>query len=405
MVERISKILLVILLLFDIVFASEINLSSKNYILYNLNDNTIIDSKDPNKEVNIASLTKIMTVIIAIENIDKFDDKVTITSKVFDDISWDIHVTGFKVGEKLTYDDLLYSALLDSGADAVNALAINTCGSREAFIKKMNAKVKELGLKNTKFDNVIGKDSKNNYSSAYDLAQILMYALKNPKFKKIFGTKKYTLTTGKTVKRSVAQYTNKDISYITGAKTGYYDDAKYCLATTATLNNVNYLFVSLGAYPKGQHLSDHIKEYNYFDSNYSYKSIVSEDTKIVTLKTKYAKEKEINIYSGISIEKYLKNDFDKEKIEYKYDGLDTIVYNLKKGSKIGEVTINYDGKELDHFDLLYDGTLTFSLLSYLWINKIFIIIALIIILLVIRILYVRRVRKIIKLRRKIRKTI
>ncbi len=405
MVERISKILLVILLLFDIVFASEINLSSKNYILYNLNDNTIIDSKNPNKEVNIASLTKIMTVIIAIENIDKFDDKVTITSKVFDDISWDIHVTGFKVGEKLTYDDLLYSALLDSGADAVNALAINTCGSREAFIKKMNAKVKELGLKNTKFDNVIGKDSKNNYSSAYDLAQILMYALKNPKFKKIFGTKKYTLTTGKTVKRSVAQYTNKDISYITGAKTGYYDDAKYCLATTATLNNVNYLFVSLGAYPKGQHLSDHIKEYNYFDSNYSYKSIVSEDTKIVTLKTKYAKEKEINIYSGISIEKYLKNDFDKEKIEYKYEGLDTIVYNLKKGSKIGEVTINYDGKELDHFDLLYDGTLTFSLLSYLWINKIFIIIALIIILLVIRILYVRRVRKIIKLRRKIRKTI
>ena len=119
-----------------------------------MNDNTIIDEKKSHEEVYIASLTKIMTVIIAIENIDNYNKKVTITSDVFDDITWDIHVTGFKVGEKLTYDDLLYSALLNSGADAVNALAINTCGSIKKFVKKMNEKVKELGLNNTEFDNV-----------------------------------------------------------------------------------------------------------------------------------------------------------------------------------------------------------------------------------------------------------
>jgi len=405
MAERLNKTILIILLLFDIVFASETNLSSKNYILYNLNDNTIIDSKNPNDEANIASLTKIMTTIIAIENIKDFNDKVTITSNIFDDISWDIHVTGFKVGEKLTYNDLLYSAILDSGADAVNALAINTSKSRDAFIKKMNAKVKELGLKNTEFDNVIGKDSKHNYSSAYDLAQILMYALKNPTFKKVFTTKKYTLTNGKTIKRSVNQYTSKDISYIKGAKTGYYDDAKYCLATIATLNKVNYLFVSLGAYPKGEHLSDHIKEYNYFDSNYGYKTIVSKDTKIVTLKTKYAKEKEIDIYSNINIEKYLKNDFDKNKIKYEYSGLDEIAYNLKKGTKIGEVKIIYNNQELDNFDLIYNGTLTFSLLLYLWINKVYIIVFIIILLIIIRLLYVKKYKKIRKLRSKIKKTI
>ena len=405
MIKKLNKIILVILLLFDMVFASEVDLSSKNYILYNMNDNTIIDSKNPHKEANIASLTKIMTAIVAIENIKNFDKKVTITSDVFSDITWDIHVTGFRTGDKVTYYDLLYSALLDSGADAVNALAINTCGSREAFIKKMNAKVKELNLKNTEFDNVIGKDSKHNYSSAYDLAQILMYALKNPTFKKVFSAKKYTLSTGKVVKRSVGQYANKDISYITGAKTGFYDDARYCLATTATLNKVNYLFVSLGAQKKGEHLADHIKEYEYFDENYGYKNIVNEETKIVTLKTKYAKEKEIDIYSNVSIDKYLKNDFDKNRIEYKYDGLDEIVYNLKTGTKIGEVKIDYDGKELDHFDLIYNGTLTFSLLSYLWINKIYIIIFIIVILLIARILYVQRVRKIRRLRRKIRKTI
>ena len=405
MEKRVSKFILVILLMFDIVFASETTLNSKNYILYNMNDNTIIDEKDSHKEVNIASLTKIMTVLVAIENIDNFDKEVTITNDVFNDITWDIHTTGFKVGEKVTYNDLLYASLLDSGADAVNALAINTCGSLNNFIKKMNQKVKDLGLKNTEFDNVIGKDSTHNYSSAYDLAQILIHALKNEKFKTVFTTKKYTLSNGKTVKRSVAQYTSKDISYITGAKTGYYDDALYCLATTATLSDVNYLFVSLGAYPKGEHLSDHIKEYNYFDTNYSYKEIVEDDTKIVTLKTKYAKEEEIDILSGTTIKKYLKNDFDKEQIEYNYSGLNIISYNLKKGTKIGSVKINYKGEELDHFDLIYNGTLTFSLWSFLWINKVFIIIVVIILLLIIRILYVRKTRKIRRLRKRIRRTI
>ena len=405
MERRINKLILIILLLFDIVFASETTLKSKNYILYNMNDNTIIDEKDSHKEVNIASLTKIMTVLIAIENIDNYSEKITITNNVFSDITWDIHTTGFKVGEKVTYDDLLHAAILDSGADAVNALAINSCGSMKNFIKKMNQKVKDLGLNNTEFDNVIGKDSSHNYSSAYDLAQILMHALKNEKFKSVFSTKKYTLSNGKTVKRSVAQYTSKDISYITGAKTGYYDDALYCLATTATLSDVDYLFVSLGAYPKGEHLADHIKEYNYFDTNYSYKTLVEDDTPIVKLKTKYAKEEEIELFAGTTIKKYLKNDFDKDEIEYTYSGLDVIVYNLKKGTKIGNVKINYKGEELDNFDLIYNGTLTFSLWSFLWINKVFVLIAIVILLLFIRILYVRKTRKIRRMRKKIRKTI
>ena len=127
MERRINKLILIILLLFDLVFASETTLKSKNYILYNMNDNTIIDEKDSHKEVNIASLTKIMTVLIAIENIDNYSEKITITNDVFSDITWDIHTTGFKVGEKVTYDDLLHAAILDSGADAVNALAINSC--------------------------------------------------------------------------------------------------------------------------------------------------------------------------------------------------------------------------------------------------------------------------------------
>lgn len=405
MEKRVIKIILCIFMLFDIVFASEVNLSSKNYILYNMNDGTVIDEKDSHKEANIASLTKIMTAIVAIEKIDNFDEKVTITGEMVNNIEWDIHTTGFKVGEKLTYDDLLYSAILNSGADAVNALAISTYGSYDKFIKMMNQKVKELNLKNTEFDNVIGKDSKHNYSSAYDVAEILKYALKNDKFKKVFTTKKYTLTNGMTVKRSVAQYTSKDISYITGAKTGYYDDALYCLATTATLNDVDYLFVSLGAYPKGEHLSDHIKEYEYFDDNYGYKNIVNKDTKIITLKTKYAKEKEIDINANVNIDKYLKNDFDKDKLIYEYTGLDEIVYNLKQGTKIGNVKIKYNGEVLDNFDLVYNSTLTFSLLSFLWVNKLYVIMTCILLFIFILFIRVQRVKKIRRMRKRIRKSI
>lgn len=351
--------------------ASETNLSSQRYILYNLNDNEIIDSKKEHERVSIASLTKIMTVITAIENIKDFNGKVKITSPMIDTIEWDVVRAGFKKGETVTYDDLLYGAILPSGADAVKALAISISGSEEKFVQKMNQKVKELGLKDTSFSNVVGLYGKNNYSSAYDMAQILMYALKNEKFKTVFETKQYKLSNGKVVKSTLSHYNrklNQDISFIKGAKTGYIEEAQYCLASTATLDGVDYLFVSLNAKTSTDHIKDHITEYKYFDENYSYHDIVNKDDKMFYLKVKYSKEKIVPIYPNVEIKKYLKNDFDKSKLVYKYDGVYETSY-FDKPFYLGHATIEYNDKELGTINLYNEKNLHFDYLEYFKDNK------------------------------------
>jgi len=285
-----KKIVVFIICLFGLIniYASELKLSSEKYILYNMNEETILDEKDSKEETNIASLTKIMTVLVAIENIDDFNKEVKITRKMLEDIDWDVSVTGFEVGDKVTYNDLLYGAMISSGADACNALAISISGSLDDFVKLMNDKVKELNLKNTNFENVTGLYDNNHYSSAYDVSKILIYALKNKKFKEIFETKEYTTTNDIKLKSTLVRYnSNKDISYINGSKTGYIKKAGYCLASTATLNDVDYLFISLNSFSHSKsHINDAVTTYTYYDENYEYQNIVDKDDVVVTLKTK-----------------------------------------------------------------------------------------------------------------------
>ena len=368
---------LTIILLFCNVFAENLDLISDKYILYNLNDNKILMQKNENEETQIASLTKIMTIIVAIENITDFDEKVTITKDMVNNIEWDVAKIGLKSGDIVTYNDLLYGAMLPSAADCVNALAISISGNYKDFIGLMNNKVKELKLKHTHFENVVGLYSKDNYSSAYDVAEILKYSLKNKKFKQIFEAKEYVLTNGKKINSTLKTYNKKvgeDISYITGAKTGYIKLAGNCLASTATIYNVNYLLVTLNAYSnkKSPHILDATSTYKYFSNNYSYKYILKKNDVVVNLKTKYAKEKNIDIHSSQEYKYYLKNDFNKDSIKYEYDGIKEISYFTKKGTTLGKVKIKLNDEILETFELIYNENLTFSIASFLWINKIYI---------------------------------
>lgn len=381
MLKKLSSILIIFFFCIGTVYCSELKLTSDKYILYNMNDDRVLLEKNSNEKTNIASLTKIMTVLIAIENTDNYDKKVTITDEMLSDIEWDVSVSGFKSGETVTFNDLLYGAMLPSGADAANSLAYSTAGSMTKFIKMMNDKVNELNLKNTNFANVTGLYDKDNYSSAYDVAEILKYALKNSKFKEVFQTRTYTSTNNIKMRNTLLSYNNGkyDVSYITGSKTGYIPEAGRCLATTATLNKVNFLLVTLNSYEStSSHVKDAVDTYTYFDENYKYQNIVDTDDVIVTLNTKYAHEKTINIYSNESKEYYLKNDFDKEKdITYDYDGVDEVSYFTKKGTTLGKVNIMYNGKSIGNFELIYNATLSFSLLSFLWINKVYVIVIII----------------------------
>ena len=233
-----------------IVNAKEFNITSDNVILYNLNDNNILYELNSDEKTNIASLTKIMTVITAIENIEDLNQEIIVPSEAFIGIE-EYSQMGLKTGDRLTYKDLLYGIMLPSGADAANTLAISLAGNIDNFVTLMNNKVTELNLENTHFDNPIGMDSENNYSTSKELAEILLYSLDNETFKEIFYTREYRIESlNLTIKSTLIQYSQNgyyDVDNIKGAKSGFTDGAGLCLASVATYDDVTYLLVTLGA--------------------------------------------------------------------------------------------------------------------------------------------------------------
>ena len=341
--KKIYAIILTFFISISFVYAEEFDVSSKNIILYNLNDNTVLYNINEDEKVSIASLTKIMTSIVAIENINDLNEFVVIKNKDFEGLNG-YSKAGFKVNDKVTYLDLLYGILLPSGADAVNAIINNTLGY-DSFINQMNELAKKIGMNNTSFSNPVGMDDENNYSSAKDVSILLSYALKNDTFKKIFTTKSYTTTNGIKLLRTLDVYKNGlNTDEILGAKTGFTLEAGRCLASTANLNNVDYMLIVLGSNPlnASSAIKDSLTIYDYYKDNYSYQKVLSKETEIKRLPIEKSKEKEYIIYGNDDIEMYLKNNAD---ITYEFDGVEKVKYNTKKGALLGKINI-YNGNNL-----------------------------------------------------------
>ena len=338
------------------VYALEFNITSDYVILYNLNDDKVLYELDSEKQAQIASLTKIMTAIVGIENSKDLNKEVVITKDIFKGID-DYTVVGFQVGNKVTIKDLLYGTMLPSGADAVNALAIDVGGSIDGFVKLMNQKAQELGLKNTHFDNPIGMDSENNYSTAHDVATLLKYCLKNDTFKEIFMARTYTIPSiHKEIKSTLIGYSRSYglvITDITGAKSGFTDCSGLCLASTATIDDVNYLLVTMNADTKmrSNAVHDTLEIYDYFSSNYGYQKIIKKDQKFRTIPIKWGKVDNYDIKARDDVSLYLSNVIRKNRIKYVYEGVEELNYKLKKGDKLGTVKVIYDEDVLTTYDV------------------------------------------------------
>lgn len=341
-------LLLIVIPIFN-VYAKDFSVTANNIILYNLNDDSIIYEKNSEERVSIASITKIMTALVALENIDDLSDTVIITENDFAYTSG-YSKAGFSVGDTLTYEDLLYGILLPSGAEAVNSVVNNTLGLNE-FVKEMNNLAKRIGMNNTSFSNPIGRDSDTNYSTANDVAIMLKYALNNPQFKKIFTTKEYEATSGLKLQSTLMPYKDiLNINLIDGSKSGFTRDAGRCLASITTLNDVPYLLVVLDSSLDNNYsaVSDSITIYEYYSNNYSYQTILNKDLVIDTIPINYSKTKEYEIKIDEDVSMYLKND-SIDNLTYEYDGIKKIKYNTKEGSKLGTI------KVYDNDTLLYES--------------------------------------------------
>lgn len=366
--------------------AEELNIQSKNAILYNLTDGEIIYEKNSGEKIQIASLTKIMTALIAIENIDNINKQIVITKEDLKGIpEQNLVAAGFTVGEIVTYEDLLYGLLLPSGADAASAIARNTS---DDFIKLMNDKAKELKLINTRFNNPIGLDDENNYSTVEELLTIFKEALTKEEFKKIITSKEYTTTDGKLTFKSTIQRNAKkygiEVPYIEGGKTGTTDGAGLCLASIAKDENINLILITAKApYDKKgpHHIEDAKTIYDYYIKKYNNQKIVDKTKSFKKIKTKYIKENYVKLYPEKDIIKYLPDNYKKEDIILKYKGKNIIKYNDK--GKIGTLKIYYKNKLLDTQNIMIKRKYKFSLKKYIKDNLM--IISIIIILLIIMI--------------------
>ena len=346
-------------------FNPPVQLNSKYVYVYNIQEDRVMYEFDSNKQIPVASLTKIMTAIIAIENIN-LDTEVIMIREDFRDM-YEYAIAGFDVGDKVTVKDLVYAVLLPSGSDAVNALVRTVSSSEEEFIKLMNNKVKELGLNNTHFSNAIGKDE-DNYSSMYDVFKILEYALDNPIFKEIFTVKEYNVN-NLLLKGPLYRI---DSNLITGAKTGFTYDAMYCLASFSEVENLKYIVVTAYANSYKEVIEDHINIYNYYYNNYGYNNYnINFDIEIENGKEQYYN---VNINKKL----YLENTYKEKFLTTKYNGIEPITKKLKKGDKLGEVDIYYYNNIISKVDVYLEDVIEYK--NYTWI---FIPITLIVILLII----------------------
>ena len=367
-------------------------LYSKNVLVYNLDEDIILYEEKIEDKISIASLTKIMTTIVAIENIDDLNEKVTITSKMLEGIPYDASVAGLEVGDTLTYKDLLYASMIPSGADATQALAISLTGSISNFVKLMNETAERIGLTNTHYVNTTGLDEEGHYSTIKDILTLIKYALNNETFKEVFETKSYTTTNNIKLKSTLSYYNkglNYDISYVKGSKTGFTDDAGLCLLTLSNIDETNIITITTNApytYGNFKNMIDLNKIKDTLKDNFTKIILVNKNDTLVTLETKYAKQKEIIIKSPKDISKYIENPYDKTELKIEYTGEKIINYNTEVGTKLGEVKITYKDEIVDILEIKLEQELNFSLLAFIKENIITIIIALLVLTVVIIVL-------------------
>lgn len=297
----------------------------------------VLYEKDKDKKLACASTTKVVTAITVIENCSNLDEIIKIDAKAVSIEGTSIYL---RQGEEISVKNLLYGLMLRSGNDAATALAIHTSGSVQSFATLMNDTAKKIGATNSNFTNPHGLDEKYHYTTAYDLALISSYALKNPIFTEIVSTSFYTVP--KTNLSEIRYFKNKNrllnsLDGCIGVKTGFTSDAGRCLVSATKRQNMTVVCVVLNCGPMFEE-SCSLLNASYID--YEYAHIVKSDTKIFN--EYYIDSKQGRVYL------YSKNDFyypikpfEREKIRVKYQ-TNIIDKSLDAGSEVGEIYIYFD---------------------------------------------------------------
>lgn len=351
-----KKILSVVLVVVTFVSATQITafaqsgkptVNAQACVLYCVDDGEVYFSINENKKMKPASTTKLMTSLITLEYADSADKVVTFTKNMTAEGS----SMYLKVGEKVRLSDLAAGMMMASGNDAANAAAISIAGNAEKFSELMNNRAAVIGMKNTHFVTPSGLDDENHYSTAYDMALLMSYALENESFAKLTSQKKATVEFVEPVSKKTT-YANHNrllsmYEYCTGGKTGYTMAAGRCLVSSAKKDGLTFVCVTLN---DRNDWNDHIALYNY---GFSQLACVECDDSDYYLEIPCTGGDDESISVTGTKGKNVVVPFDKKDNVERTVYADNFLYApVKDGDVVGRIEYTLDGKKLASTNLI-----------------------------------------------------
>ena len=329
------------------------NVKAESVVLMCLDTDDVLYEKNKDKKVYPASVTKVMSILLTVEALDsgkiKLNDKVTASKNAMEMGGSQIWL---EVGEQMTVEELLKAVVIASANDACTALGEHIAGSSSVFVDMMNERAKQLGLKNTNFENCTGLDDtvKNHYSSAYDLAVISREVMKHKIITKYSTVWLDSLRDGKTELNNTNKLVNT-YNGVTGLKTGTTSKAGFCVSATAKRDGLALVAVVLGAktsedrFDTASYLLDKgFAEYKLVEPKIDSKKISSVSVKLGIKKSVIPILQ--NNTKAVLVKKGAK------KIEYKYDIKKEVAAPIKKGDILGNVAVICDDKEISRINLV-----------------------------------------------------
>lgn len=352
-----KKILILLLLFISIPLVKaeeteDLAPNAKSAIMIEASTGEILFQKNKDEKLAPASMTKMMSMLLIMEEIEngnlKWNEMITTSEKASSMGGSQIFL---KVGEKMTVEDLLKGVAIASGNDAVVALAERVSGSEEQFVKRMNTRAQDLGLKNTNFINATGLTADNHYSSAYDMSLIAKELVKHEKILEFTST--YEDYLRKDTKSPFwLVNTNRLVRFkegVDGLKTGFTDEAGYCLTATMKKDNMRLITVVMKEENTSKRSADTTKMLDYGFNIYMVQTILDEKTTIEKKKVELGKIITTEIVPKENITILNKKSDDQKNITYKTN-INKIIAPVKKGDKVGTIDVIEDNNIISTID-------------------------------------------------------
>lgn len=322
---------------------SNLDIKAESYVLMDADSGKVLCAKDEHQRLPPASMTKIMTLILAAEALEQ--GKATLKDKVVtSENAWKMGGSQIYLapGETMTLEDMLIAVAVGSANDASLAVAEHLEGTHQDFVALMNKRASMLGLKDTHFINCYGLSAEGHYSSAYDMAVLARYALRYPRVLEYTSIKEYNLRDG-----AFKLYnTNKLLWWYQGAdgfKTGWTNEAKYCLTSTARRNGLRLIAAVMASPEKHGNFRDSMQLFNYGFAKYAYKTFFTRDSVCGVVKVGKGVQ---NLVEAVAEEDvgamFLKGE--EAKISSEKHLVSYVNAPVKKGQKVGEISIFKDGE-------------------------------------------------------------